>query len=135
MDNGYQNYLGGIIKQRRLMADLTLHKLSIVSGVSASHLGRIERGERFPSARILQKISKPLNFKEAELFELAGFLLHQTHRVTEDNTDQDSGRLDPIVSIVLSQEPAEVQRTVLGVLSVLRNLANCMKSNGDNYLY
>jgi len=61
------NDLGRIIKQQRVMIPLTLEGLVTKSGVSASHLGRIERGDRFPSARILRKLAKPLWFEESEL--------------------------------------------------------------------
>ena len=54
--------LGKIIKQQRIKVPLTLQELAAESGVSSSHLGRIERSERFPSARILRKIAKPLGF-------------------------------------------------------------------------
>jgi len=69
------NYIGKMVKRRRLMAGLTLCELSVISGVSASHLGRMERGECFPSTRILLKIAKPLDFGESELFTLVGYLL------------------------------------------------------------
>lgn len=68
------NDLGQMIKQQRILIPMTLEELSAVSGVSSSHLGRIERGERFPSARILRKIAKPLGFEESELLTHAGFL-------------------------------------------------------------
>ena len=51
---------------------LTLGELGARSGVLTSHLGHIERGERFPSAQILHKIAKPLGFDEDELFRLVG---------------------------------------------------------------
>ena len=54
-DNG--NDLGRMLKRRRLMMALTLHELGTAAGVSPSHLGRIERGERFPSASILRRIA------------------------------------------------------------------------------
>ncbi|MDP6501613.1 MAG: helix-turn-helix transcriptional regulator [Dehalococcoidales bacterium] len=43
---------------------ITLRELAAASNVSASHLGRIERGECFPSAHVLQRISDPLGFKK-----------------------------------------------------------------------
>jgi len=43
---------------------LTLRELASASDISASHLGRIEQGNRFPSARILRRIAKPLGFEE-----------------------------------------------------------------------
>jgi transcriptional regulator with XRE-family HTH domain len=118
MTNGSNN-LGKIIKQRRLMAELTLQKLSLMSGVSASELGRIERGERFPSATILRKIAKPLDLGESELFIFAGYLSPQPSNTVDSFS---SRRLDPYVANVLSQEPLEVQRIVLAILSILKSM-------------
>ena len=114
-----RNNLGKLIKQRRLMAELTLQKLSLMSGVSTSELGRIERGKRFPSATILRKIAKPLDLGESELFIFAGYLSPQPSSTVESPS---GGRLDPYVATVLSQEPLEVQRNVLAILSILKSL-------------
>ena len=116
-------YLGRILKQRRVMIPLTLRGLAAISGVSSSHLGRVERGERFPSASILRKIAKPLGFEESELFSLAGYLSPQPFSPDERSADYSSGRLDPYVGRILSQEPVEVQRTVIGILSILKSIA------------
>jgi transcriptional regulator with XRE-family HTH domain len=66
--------LGNIIKQQRNRIGLTLKDLSFQSSVSISHLGRIENAQRYPSPKVLRKISKPLNLDENELFSLAGYL-------------------------------------------------------------
>ena len=97
---------------------MTLGELSAVSGVSSSHLGRIERGERFPSARILRKIAKPLGFDEAELLIHAGFLPLSLPLLRTR-----AGVLDPYVARLLSQEPIKVQRTLIGLLSILKSIA------------
>ena len=55
------------------------------SGVSASHLGHIERGLRFYSTYILNKIAKPLNFKEDELVTLAGYLSPRSPVIGQKN--------------------------------------------------
>ena len=117
------NHLGGILKQQRISLSLTLQELAGKSGVSASHLGRIERGERFPSAHILQKIAKPLAFEEDELFTLAGYLSPQAPMVAEKTPPYGSERLDPYVARVLAQEPVELQRAVIGILSILKSIA------------
>lgn len=117
------NHLGAILKQQRISLSLTLQELAGKSGVSASHLGRIERGERFPSAHILQKIAKPLAFEEDELFTLAGYLSPQTPMVAEKTPPYGSERLDPYVARVLAQEPVELQRAVIGILSILKSIA------------
>lgn len=118
------NDLGKILKQQRITLPLTLQELAATSGVSSSHLGRIERGERFPSARILRKIAKPLGFNEDELFTLAGFLSPQTSGVAEESGTLYAGRqLDPYVARMLAEEPPEIQRAVIGILSLLKSVA------------
>lgn len=121
------NDLGKILKQQRITVPLTLQELAAESTVSSSHLGRIERGERFPSARILRKIAKPLGFDEDELFTLAGFLSPQTPGVAEESGSRYSSRqLDPYVARMLAEEPPEVQRSVIGILSLLKSIAKGM---------
>ena len=111
------NELGKIIKQRRVVAGLTLKDLAAKSDISSSYLGRVERGERFPSARVLGKLAKPLGFGEAEMLTMAGLMSPQSE------AEATIGRLDPYVSSVLSQEPIEAQRTVVAILSILKSMA------------
>lgn len=123
MESDYKNHLGRIIKQQRISLPLTLQELSTKSKVSASHLGRIERGERFPSAHILQRIARPLGFEEDELFTLAGYLSPQTPGIAEQEPSYSNNRLDPYVARVLAQEPIEIQRAVIGILTILKSIA------------
>jgi transcriptional regulator with XRE-family HTH domain len=116
--------LGRIIKQQRIAIPLTLQELAATSGVSSSHLGRIERGERFPSAHILRRIAQPLGFDEDELFTLAGFLSPQPSGVAEERISAyGSRRLDPYVAKMLAEEPIEVQRAVIGILNTVKLVA------------
>ncbi|MBI4304276.1 MAG: helix-turn-helix transcriptional regulator [Chloroflexi bacterium] len=126
------SHLGGIIKQQRISLSLTLQDLAAKSGVSASHLGRVERGERFPSASILRKLANPLSFEEDELFTLAGYLTPQSPVTDGNKTGNAAKRLDPYVARVLSQEPVEVQHAVLGILTILKSIARSMKP-GNGY--
>jgi transcriptional regulator with XRE-family HTH domain len=126
-NNNNGEYLGGILKQRRVMIPLTLQGLATISGMSPSHLSRIERGERFPSALILRKIAKPLDFEESELLSLAGYLSLQPSSPDERNADYSSGRLDSYAGRVLSREPVEVQCTVIGILSILKSIAKVVE--------
>lgn len=113
----HRNDLGKMLKGRRLVMRLTLQELSALSGVSTSYLGRIEKGNRLPSARVLQKIAKPLGYEKDEILTHAGYLPPQAS-TTESETA--TGRIDPYVAIVLAQEPVEVQGAVLGILSILK---------------
>jgi len=115
--------LGRILKQQRLSLPLTLRELSVMSGVSASHLGRIERGERFPSGSILRRIANPLGFEEDELFTLAGYLSSPTPSVAEGYQRYGGGELDPYVARMLTQEPVDIQRAVIGILSIIKSIA------------
>ena len=117
------NKLGKMLKQRRLMIPLTLKEVSAASGVSMSHLGRIERGERFPSARILRRLAKPLGFEESELFTLADYLSSESPAEVEAKPKYIGGKLDPYVASVLAQEPLDVQRAVVGILDLLKSVS------------
>lgn len=123
MDSPGKDHIGVILKQQRISLPLTLQELASKANVSASHLGRIERGERFPSAHILRRIAGPLGFEENELFTLAGYLSSQTPKSGEAAPSYGTGQLDPYVARVLSQEPPEVQRAVVGILTMLRSIA------------
>ena len=111
--------LGKILKQRRVTIPLTLQELARVSGVFPSYVGLIENGQRFPSARVLHRIAEPLGFRKIQLFTLADFLPSEP----SEEVKSPGGRLDPYVAAVLSQEPVEIQRVVVAILTVLKNLA------------
>ena len=115
-----ENELGRMLKQKRAMIPLTLQELAARSGVSSSHLGRIERRERFPSARVLHRIAEPLGSSESELLTLAGYL----HPQPSTEADSLSSRqLDAYVARLLSEEPVKVQRVVIAILGILKNMA------------
>ena len=126
MEQARNNNLGEIIRQGRVTLRLTLSEVSAMSGVSSSHLGRIERGERFPSGSILRKIAGPLGFEENELFTLAGYLSPNPPGIAESHPRYGGGELDPYVARVLAQEPVDVQRAVIGILSILKSIAKSM---------
>ena len=126
--------LGEVLKQHRIMMSLTLQELARAASVSASHLGRIERGERFPSARILRRLAKPLGLEEIELHTMAGYLSDQT---SAESSQVNMERLDPYVASVLGKEPVEVQRAVLTVLMVMKSMAkwnDCCNTGSPDYV-
>lgn len=126
MTNGTLDNIGSVLKQQRLSIPLTLKELATAAKVSASHLGRIERGQRFPSGRILRRIAKPLGFEENEIFTLAGYLSPQTPSIAENGQPYAGRRLDPLVARLLSQETVEVQRHVVSILNILKSLSRSL---------
>ena len=121
-DNNSQD-LGRIIKQQRLISGLTLRELADSSGVSSSHIGRIERGERFPSAHVLRRIARHMGFEESELFALAGYFTPQPPTAAERRAADSFSQLDPLVARALAQEPIEIQRLALVILTLLNSIA------------
>ena len=85
--NKNQN-IGKTIREQRKSIPLTLKQLSNLSGVSITHLGRIEQGTRQPSARTLQKIAKPLGFDLYELMVIAGHLLPELSVLPEEEREK-----------------------------------------------
>jgi len=121
---------GRLLKQRRVMVPLTLQQLAHASGISPSYLGRIERGERFPSGHMLRKMAQPLGSEETELLTLAGYLSPHPSTGAERSS---VGQLDPYVAAVLSQEPVEIQRAAVNILSVLKSMARANDSGFAEY--
>ena len=80
--------IASVIREQRKNVPLSLNQLSILSGVSVAHLGRIEQGKRNPSPRILQKISKPLGFDLEELLVMAGFLSSKRAAFSEEEREK-----------------------------------------------
>ena len=94
--------IGKIIKQYRKSIPLTLGELSRMSGVSITHLGRIEIGQRVPSARILQSVAKPLGFHPNELLILAGYLSPEPSVLPKEQSNELRAELDMLLERVAS---------------------------------
>ena len=91
------NNLGIILKARRKEKGLTLVGLSKLSGLHTAHIGRIERGERFPKGRTLRKLAKPLGFSELELLKVAGF-------ISQDGIDEISDKVKQAIRDEMATE-------------------------------
>lgn len=66
--------LAKMLKEQREQMGLTLAALSDRSGVCVSHISRVEKGERFPSALVLRRLAKPLGLSEGQLLATGGYL-------------------------------------------------------------
>ena len=62
------------IKKQRISQNLSIQQLSLLSGVSASYISRIESGKRNPSPQILEKLSEPLGIPHFKLLQIADLL-------------------------------------------------------------
>lgn len=66
--------LGQKLKQRRRGLGLSSKEVASASGVSTAHIARIEKGQRYPSAKILKRLAVPLGYSEEEIFKMGGYL-------------------------------------------------------------
>jgi transcriptional regulator with XRE-family HTH domain len=117
MDKEQAIKFGKLVKRQRLSQDLTASDLAGKVGMSTSHIGRIERGERFPSARMLRKMAQPLGFSPEELMVMAGYM---NEKPPQTEVEVPKGHLDPFVARTLAAEPVETQRLVLHLLMVMK---------------
>ena len=56
------------LKSLRKAKDMSVYKLSQLSGVSETHIRDLERGDRNPSFDTLSRLAEPLGISLAELF-------------------------------------------------------------------
>ena len=65
-----QEILGRVIRQERQNRRLTIKDLGEKSGLSEIYVGEIERGQKYPSATVLESLANALDLDIAELLEL-----------------------------------------------------------------
>lgn len=98
--------LGSLVKRQRIRLRLTLSVLAAKSGISVTHLSRIEKAQRYPSVNVLRKIAEPLGLDEKELFSLAGYLPSE-HLMSPD---QEKHRLLAELDILMNRVTADTNR-------------------------
>jgi transcriptional regulator with XRE-family HTH domain len=65
-----QEILGKVIRQERQNRRMTIKDLGDKAGLSEIYVGEIERGQKYPSAKVLESIANALDLDLAEFFEL-----------------------------------------------------------------
>ncbi|MBX5450907.1 helix-turn-helix domain-containing protein [Thermogemmatispora sp.] len=65
-----QETLGKVIRRERQQRRLTMRELGERAGLSEIYVGEIERGQKYPSARVLESVAAALDLEVAELLEL-----------------------------------------------------------------
>lgn len=66
----WKKNLGLYIKEERKRQKLSQEELGYRSGVSRSHVGCVERGEKKPGIDMIKKLSKGLGIKYEDLFKI-----------------------------------------------------------------
>ncbi len=67
---GLQETMGSVIRRERRARSLTIKALAAQTMLSVVYLGEIERGRKYPSAGVLERIAQALEIGIADLLEL-----------------------------------------------------------------
>src|SRR5712692_378338 len=65
-----QEIYGRVIRRERQGRNLTIKELGDKAGLSEIYVGEIERGQKYPSAKVLESIAHALDLDIADLLEL-----------------------------------------------------------------
>jgi len=65
-----QEIMGRVIRRERQDRQLTIKELGEKAGLSEIYVGEIERGQKYPSAKVLESIASALDLDLADLLEL-----------------------------------------------------------------
>jgi transcriptional regulator with XRE-family HTH domain len=65
-----QEIIGRVIRRERQDRQLTIKELGEKAGLSEIYVGEIERGQKYPSAKVLESIAGALDLDLADLLEL-----------------------------------------------------------------
>src|SRR5213082_333413 len=65
-----QEIMGRVIRRERQDRHLTIKELGDKAGLSEIYVGEIERGQKYPSAKVLESLATALGLDMADLLEL-----------------------------------------------------------------
>jgi transcriptional regulator with XRE-family HTH domain len=65
-----QEIVGKVIRQERQLRQMTIKELGEKAGLSEIYVGEIERGQKYPSAKVLESLARALDLDLADLLEL-----------------------------------------------------------------
>jgi len=98
-----QAIIGRVIRQERQNRRLTIKDLGDKAGLSEIYVGEIERGQKYPSAKVLESLAHALDLDVAELLEL----------MAEEIRDQREPHMANAIGFTLPATPGQPRRMVV----------------------
>ena len=65
-----EDIIGRVIRRERQDRQLTIKELGDKAGLSEIYVGEIERGQKYPSSKVLESLARALDLDIADLLEL-----------------------------------------------------------------
>jgi transcriptional regulator with XRE-family HTH domain len=109
-----QEIIGKVIRQERQQRQLTIKELGEKAGLSEIYVGEIERGQKYPSAKVLESIARALDLDLAELLEL----------MAEEIRREREPQMTRVIGFTVPSAPGQPRRLVV------KNILN-MLDEGD----
>ncbi|HLG77972.1 MAG TPA: helix-turn-helix transcriptional regulator [Ktedonobacteraceae bacterium] len=99
-----QELLGRVIRQERQERHLTIKELGDKAGLSEIYVGEIERGQKYPSARVLESLAEALGLHLDELLELIA---------DEIRHEREPQQITSVIGFTLPSTSSQPRRTVV----------------------
>ena len=98
-----QEIIGRVIRQERQDRRLTIKELGEKAGISEIYMGEIERGQKYPSANVLESLARALELNLAEMLEL----------MAEEIRKEQEPQLTTVIGFTTPNRPEQGRRTVV----------------------
>jgi transcriptional regulator with XRE-family HTH domain len=98
-----QETVGKVIRQERQYRNLTIKELGEKAGLSEIYVGEIERGQKYPSAKVLESLAAALELDLAEFLEL----------MAEEIRREREPQLTSVIGFTLPSTVGQPRRTVV----------------------
>jgi transcriptional regulator with XRE-family HTH domain len=99
-----QEMIGRVIRRERQDRNLTIKELGDKAGLSEIYVGEIERGQKYPSAKVLESIAQALGIDIAEFLEVVA---------DEIRSEREPQMTTNAIGFVLPSTPNQPRRLVV----------------------
>ncbi len=106
-----QETMGLVVRRERRAQGLTLKELAARSALSVVYLGEVERGKKYPSALVLERLAEALGLTIADLLEAVADTLR--------GPDPDAARTTQAIGFTLPGQKAAPHATVRRMVQML----------------
>jgi transcriptional regulator with XRE-family HTH domain len=101
--SGLEEIIGRVIRRERQDRQLTIKELGDKAGLSEIYVGEIERGQKYPSSKVLESLAGALDLDLADLLELMAEEIRFERQPETVNT----------IGFILPSTPAQPRRLVV----------------------